>query len=118
VRAQDGQELGNERRRRRRHQQRRDRAVVHAQAGGEGQRRLARVARGGEEDLFLHADVLQDPGPELPERHEVDLAGDGDGPSQKGVEPPMIGREEAVQRAVHRPTPRLVVEASRRKAAS
>ena len=44
--------------------------------------------------------VLQDPGPEFPERHEIDLAGDGDGAPQKGVEPPVIGGEEAMQRAV------------------
>ena len=33
------------------------------------------MARGGEEDLFLHADVPEESGPELPERRQIDPAG-------------------------------------------
>ena len=102
VRNEHGEDVADEGGRRGRHEEGGDRPVVHAQARGELQGLSpAGPARGDEEDLLLHADVPQDPRPELPERREVDPAGLRDRAFQERVEAAVVGAEEAVERAMH-----------------
>jgi hypothetical protein len=72
--------------------------VVQAELGGQRQGCAAvGLLRGGEEDLLLHLDVLQQAGAELVVEVHAYLAGRGGGPFQQVIQAAVVVGEEAMQ---------------------
>ena len=103
VRAEDGKEFGDDLRSRGGNHKRRNGAVIHAELGQDFNPLSPGALSGKEENLLLHPDVLEQPGSELAEGDGVDAFGFGQGAFQDSVEAAVIGVEESVKGAGHRP---------------
>lgn len=77
------------------YKQERDRAMLHAETPRDRQRLApAEAARGGQEDLLLQGDVLEEPRAEGGVGDLVDFSESGHGPPEQVIQAGVVGLEE------------------------